>query len=1329
MKSTRFFLFAFVLFFSFFTTVAISQTPSVPFGAYVIKNMQPVSTPAAATTGALPAPLQTRLIHDRRLAPAGVATGQTFIVTDPGDAPDSDLNDGICSPATLRAAIQNANLNPDFDVIAFGTSIIGVQPQTPLPDCIHPLLIDGYTSDSTKAVLDGAFATGAAGLVLKGGYSAVSNLEIRYFAKAGVVIQGDDSSGVRGCWIHDNKGAGVQIVSSNANLIGGMNTGYYNFIWSNAGDGVSIDSGSIGNGVVNCIIGSTNGLLPSANYRGVYMESGSNLVYACLVSGNANNGIEIAGLGNNSCNNLIEGNYIGTTTYGTGSLANGANGIAISNSRTDTIRNNLISGNFAGSGIQLGGSGNPAQGTVIYVNYLGLDITGLSSVPNMNGISGKGKDIMALLNTISGNSAKGISGSGSGWDIRRNRIGVDTSGNRALANGDCGIALLASSGGPTIGMSIGGATSSEGNQISGNGSHGISLGAGVDSTIIRSNNIGLKSTLGAALPNAGSGIAISGTKAIITSNIISGNTSNGILIDGAANPAATQATIKSNFIGVDVTAAKAIANGGSGILITNASANIIGGTTVGDGNIISGNRQIGVDISGSAGGGNSIIGNFIGTDATGNSAVGNGGYGIHIQTSKNNIIGGSATQSGNIISGNGFCGIFITADSNAVQGNLIGTDKTGGKSIPNKGHGVHLLKANNNLIGGGSTATANTIAGNAMCGIFGLHSDSNALSGNYIGVSSVGDAGVPNGLHGIELDSSANNIIGGYQLQYGNIIGGNTKDGVFLSASDSNLVAENSIGANAGGVLQLENGGNGITVTSSNANIIGGAACGNLIAFNTGIGVHILSGIKNAIINNSIFTNGGLGIALGVDGVTKNDSLDADTGPNQFQNYPTLLKAYAGNPSTVNGVFSGAPNDSLHLEFFASTEKDPTGYGEGQRFLGSIEIKTGNFGTTPFSGSLASLVNAGEYITATATDYKGNTSEFSQAILAEGALQAADLEISIASNKDTVGIGDTITYTIIANNKGPSSASSVMIIDTIGENVAYVSSSTTKGTLTHSGNIVQVSVPTLAAQESAILTVVVTALQERTTRDSAVVSALEPDMTLSNNSAAKHVIILAYADLSLTLQVNRDTVHVGDTISYTLTVLNNGPQASLNTDIDFHFGDFVSYQGSTITKGMVYPKTNWLQALIGNLMPKESVVLQVFVLAQKAGITSNTASTSTSTNDKTLSNNSSQDSVIILPATAVEADAGAPSDISLLENYPNPFRGTTSIPFSINKNGYIRLVITDILGREAEVLAENYFSPGNYTVNWHAKDQPAGMYFCTLVGGNTRMTKAMFLVK
>jgi hypothetical protein len=266
-------------------------------------------------------------------------------------------------------------------------------------------------------------------------------------------------------------------------------------------------------------------------------------------------------------------------------------------------------------------------------------------------------------------------------------------------------------------------------------------------------------------------------------------------------------------------------------------------------------------------------------------------------------------------------------------------------------------------------------------------SQGNFVQGNYVGTNAAGTAALLNGQHGVYIHAAtAGNTVGGSAAAR-NVLSGNGGQGVRIDylGTTNNVVAGNFIGTDAAGTAGIPNGSTGVSITLNAANnTIGGVAAdaGNLIAYNLGgdgISTGAAAGTGNAILGNAIHSNSGLGIDLGNNGVTANDLGDADTGVNNLQNFPVLSAAATDGAGNVHiaGSLNSAASTAYRVEFFASSAPDPTGFGEGQRYLGSASVTTNASGNAVIGATLATSLTAGELVTATATDPSNNTSEFS----------------------------------------------------------------------------------------------------------------------------------------------------------------------------------------------------------------------------------------------------------------------------------------------------------------------------------------------------------------
>ncbi|HET9711103.1 MAG TPA: Calx-beta domain-containing protein, partial [Pyrinomonadaceae bacterium] len=353
--------------------------------------------------------------------------------------------------------------------------------------------------------------------------------------------------------------------------------------------------------------------------------------------------------------------------------------------------------------------------------------------------------------------------------------------------------------------------------------------------------------------------------------------------------------VQGNFIGTNPAGTAAIPNGIDGIEVSGTN-NLIGGTSPGAGNLISGNQR-GLTIRGP---GNTVQGNLIGTDVTGTKKVGNM-TGIDAGA-ENTLIGGLTPGARNIISGNDFDGVAFGGNGSRLQGNFIGTDITGTLDLGNGGSGV--AAGTNALIGGNVPEARNIISGNAVSNGFGnisLGSNTSGpgatVQGNYIGTDVTGTRAIASSFAGISI-GGVNHLIGGTGPGEGNVISGNRTGiqiGGFISITlTGNTIQGNLIGLNALGTGQLPNTINGIVFSDASNNTVGGtqAGAGNKIGFNGGTGVVVFSGTGNSIRGNAIFSNGALGIDLGNNTFPQNANGVTPNDPNDPDTGPNNLQNF-----------------------------------------------------------------------------------------------------------------------------------------------------------------------------------------------------------------------------------------------------------------------------------------------------------------------------------------------------------------------------------------------------------------------------------------------------
>ncbi len=528
--------------------------------------------------------------------------------------------------------------------------------------------------------------------------------------------------------------------------------------------------------------------------------------------------------------------------------------------------------------------------------------------------------------------------------------------------------------------------------------------------VIVGNYLGVDPT-GAAGPN-GSGVlldndangSVVGGTVPDGRNIISSNVYDGIGIGYVpGHVSVADIFIQGNFIGLSPSGVP-VGNGVFGIAV--ASSNVqIGGTDPGQLNVISFNHH-GITVAGDLVEGALIQGNFIGTFQNALGCAGNRHKGIHAGNigAGSITIGGTTPAARNVTSCNVEAGIWVEDSPGIlVQGNYAGLGLAGGTPLPNN-EGIRLLNTSSTTIGGTTPGARNIISGNTQAGVNIAGGELNTVAGNFIGTDVNGNSPVPN-LTGVAITAGAlNNVIG--VASGGNVISGNTREGVLIFDATANWVSNNLIGLAADGTSPLGNGRDGVQIDEATANLVGGVSPSfqNTIAFNGRSGIQIIdlpgAATGNGFLVNSIFDNLGLGIDLGPFGVTINDPQDHDVGPNNLQNYPELTSALStGGSLELEGILDSTLDHSFTIRVYSSPICDPSGHGEGKTYLGSFVTSTNASGLATFSETLTAAVSTGQAITATASD-SGETSEFS----------------GCAS---TAGIPPRPVSGVIINNNGP----------------------------------------------------------------------------------------------------------------------------------------------------------------------------------------------------------------------------------------------------------------------------------------------------------------------
>ncbi|MFO1063319.1 MAG: dockerin type I domain-containing protein [Pirellulales bacterium] len=455
-----------------------------------------------------------------------------------------------------------------------------------------------------------------------------------------------------------------------------------------------------------------------------------------------------------------------------------------------------------------------------------------------------------------------------------------------------------------------------------------------------------------------------------------------------------RAVVAGNYLGTNAAGTAKVGNNLNGAYVLDSVYTTIGGTTAADRNVISGNGETGIRISGSKTNNTRVSGNYIGTSASGKAAIPNSQYGILLANdASENVIGVEDGASGvggrNIISGNNGPGISVaTSNRNRIAGNWIGVGADGFTSVGNASDGIGITNdSRSNVVGivsGGTVDNneANVIAFNRYAGIRINSAYFNAISGNMIGVLADGESAAGNGGDGILIDGNSTDNEVGYsdfslRPTQGNIIADNGSNGVWLSETSSNRVNGNRIGTTASGATGHLNAGRSVLISNANKNQIGTEQSSfyNLIAYNQTAIVVNGSSVGNTLGPNDFVGAGTNIIDLGNNGATSNDSGDTDIGPNGLVNYPEVQSVHLGmSGGGISGMVNGKPYQGVGIQLYT------------QRQVGGL-LRTEFYGSTSVltykSGSVGWSVNADlpavpyDGIRALASVLSEGTSEFS----------------------------------------------------------------------------------------------------------------------------------------------------------------------------------------------------------------------------------------------------------------------------------------------------------------------------------------------------------------
>jgi uncharacterized protein DUF11/Calx-beta domain-containing protein/WD40 repeat protein len=437
----------------------------------------------------------------------------------------------------------------------------------------------------------------------------------------------------------------------------------------------------------------------------------------------------------------------------------------------------------------------------------------------------------------------------------------------------------------------------------------------------------------------------------------------------------------------------------------------------------------------------------------------------------------------------------------------------------NSSSGVALEAGNNHTI-------INNVISRNRIGIsdgFGS-SGTNFIFGNLIGTDASETIVLGNLEYGISGAGYSHLVIGGRASGEGNVISGNgTGISLKLFGKIPSVIQGNFIGTDRTGTLDLGNTWDGVSLFLG-SNHVGGVepGAGNVIAFNGRSGV--IADPPTWIQGNRIFANGLLGIEYA------------------NANYPLLSHAIISPSATViGGALTGAPQTSYRIELFASDACDPSGFGEGQRYLGFTTAIPDARGNASFTFDFPEALPLPGVVTATATSLQDGTSRFSpcRPVLSQ---ESAGLSVWQTDYPDPASLRMNIMYTVIISNAGPSRATNVVLQNVFPDlaRFSYVQVQPSQGSCSNSFDRTVCSLGDINAGASAIATISFQPYSAGYYTNTATVSSESPDGSMADNFS-QEVTVVGVADLGLTLTIGAPPYRAGEPFPVTLHLTNAGP--------------------------------------------------------------------------------------------------------------------------------------------------------------------------------------------
>lgn len=307
----------------------------------------------------------------------------------------------------------------------------------------------------------------------------------------------------------------------------------------------------------------------------------------------------------------------------------------------------------------------------------------------------------------------------------------------------------------------------------------------------------------------------------------------------------------------------------------------------------------------------------------------------------------------------------------------------------------------------------------------------------------------------------------------------------------------------------------------------------------------------------------------------------------------------------------------------------------------------------------------------TETNLQNNLDQVSTEIVPQ-----IDLAMEKSDTPDPVVAGEQLTYQLLVTNAGPSSATGVTVTDTLPAGVSFVTGTASQGTVTASAGVVTASLGNLAvgAQATVTLTVAVSPSARGVLLNEAGVTGNETETDLTNNVDEVSTQVSTLIDLAIDKTGSPESVTPGQQLTYTLTVINNGPSDATGVQVVDTLPAGVTFVSATSSLGTVSGSGSTVTANLGNLADgaQATVTVVVAVAETASGALVNSATVSGNETETTLTNNTDQLSTTVQPRIDLvifKADspdpvvAGSPLTytLSVTNNGPSTATGVTVV--------------------------------------------------------------------